>query len=401
MKKVTMYHHASCENHGCEAIIRTVSGIIDKQYPDSKYTVTTKYLDFDGKTTADISDKVKFIPMDKLMNTSFEKRTVILGAPSQLFHSIPFSGFIFSDLLSAAKESDVCISVGGDNYSYGKSAALTTIDRYVRRKCTKSILWGCSINPEMLKGKEYSYKVEGLKKFSLILARESITYEALKDLGFDNVKLYPDPAFTLPVGEVKEPMFDNDNDIVGINISPLIRSYEQGDDITLKCYVKLVRHILETTTHNVAFISHVRSKTSDDSNAARDVMKYFPDEKRIKLFDEGNCIDLKGYISKCRFFVVARTHASIAAYSTGVPTLVVGYSVKARGIAKDIFGTDEGYVLPVQKLSDENALVEAYENMVSNEDAIRSHLASVMPSYIERAWASGEALVEMFGDKND
>ena len=98
---------------------------------------------------------------------------------------------------------------------------------------------------------------------------------------------------------------------------------------------------------------------------------------------------------------MARTHASIAAYSTGVPTLVVGYSVKARGIAKDIFGTDEGYVFPVQNLSHEDALIEAYENIVKNEDAIRSHLEKTMPEYIERAWASGEALAEMFGDKND
>ena len=50
-------------------------------------------------------------------------------------------------------------------------------------------------------------------------------------------------------------------------------------------------------------------------------------------------------------FIGARTHATIAAYSSCVPTLVVGYSIKARGIAKDLFGTDEGYVLPVQALA--------------------------------------------------
>ncbi|MFR4670990.1 MAG: hypothetical protein ACLT69_14285 [Intestinibacter bartlettii] len=56
---------------------------------------------------------------------------------------------------------------------------------------------------------------------------------------------------------------------------------------------------------------------------------------------------IKGYISRCRLYR-ARTHATIAAYSTCVPTLVIGYSVKAKGIAKDIFGTYENYVLPVQ-----------------------------------------------------
>ncbi len=399
MKKVVMYNHASSNNHGCEAIIRTISGIIDKQCSDIQYSLTSMHPDVDEKYLNANGKKFDVFLMDKLCRFSFETRTFIVGAFSQLFHSIPFSRIIFSNFFKKVKDADVCISVGGDTYSYGKSAGLTTIDRYVRKRCKKSILWGCSINPEMLKGKEYAYKVEGLRKFSLITARESITYEALKSLGFDNVKLYPDPAFTLPVGEVKEPMFDNENDIVGINISPLIRSFETGDDITLKCYVALVRHILDTTDHNVAFISHVRSATSDDSNAAKDVMKYFPDEKRIKLFDEGNCIDLKGYISKCRFFVVARTHASIAAYSTGVPTLVVGYSVKARGIAKDLFGTDEGYVIPVQSLKEENALIEAYENIVKNEAQIRKTLADVMPEYIERSWQAGEEFKKLL-EKN-
>ena len=399
MKKIVMYHHASCKNHGCEAILRTVSGIIERQYPESEYTVTTKLPEKDREVFSGSKQKFRFLPMDILYKLSFEKRTFIIGAFSQLFHAIPFSRIVFRDLFKAAGEADVCISVGGDTYSYGKSAGLTTIDRYVRKRCKKSVLWGCSINPEMLKGKEYSYKLEGLKKFSLITARESITYEAMREIGLTNVKLYPDPAFTLPAGEVKEPMFDNDRDIVGINISPLIRSFEKGDNITLKCYVALVRHILENTDFNVAFISHVRSETSDDSNAARDVMAYFPDEKRIKLFDEGNCIDLKGYISKCRFFVVARTHASIAAYSTGVPTLVVGYSVKARGIAKDIFGTDEGYVIPVQSLSEESALIGAFENIVNNENEIKKTLADVMPNYIERAWQTGEEFKKLLESK--
>lgn len=49
------------------------------------------------------------------------------------------------------------------------------------------------------------------------------------------------------------------------------------------------------------------------------------------MIEDASCGDLKGYISRCRFLVAARTHASIAAYSTGVPALVAGYSVKARG----------------------------------------------------------------------
>ena len=49
----------------------------------------------------------------------------------------------------------------------------------------------------------------------------------------------------------------------------------------------------------------------------------------------------KGYIARMRFFIGARTHATIAAYSNCVPTLVLGYSVKSKGIAKDLFGEEK------------------------------------------------------------
>lgn len=65
-------------------------------------------------------------------------------------------------------------------------------------------------------------------------------------------------------------------------------------------------------------------------------------------------------------FIGARTHATIAAYSSCVPTLVVGYSIKARGIAKDLFGTDEGYVLPVQALAKKEDLVNAFDWLYQN-----------------------------------
>jgi polysaccharide pyruvyl transferase WcaK-like protein len=294
----------------------------------------------------------------------------------------------------------LAVSVGGDNYSYGRSAYLVTLDKKIMKLCPKTVLWGCSINPELLEGDEFKYKVKMLKKFSLITARESITYDALKRLGFTNVKYYPDPAFTLPTGEVKEPMFENGKDIVGVNISPLIRQFESGGDITMKSYEELVRYILDNTDMNVALISHVRNPVTDDTNAAKELLKAFPDEPRIKIFDEGNAVDIKGYIAKCRFFVAARTHASIAAYSNCIPTLVVGYSVKSTGIAKDLFGTDEGYVIPVQNLTDREALVKAFKGIMENEDSIRAGLTEIMPGYIEQARAVGKEIRALLGESD-
>ena len=96
-------------------------------------------------------------------------------------------------------------------------------------------------------------------------------------------------------------------------------------------------------------------------------------------------------------FIGARTHATIAAYSTGVPTLVAGYSVKARGIAKDIFGTDQNYVLPVQGFTRNEDLTEAFRWLCENEQHIRKYLKDKMPEYCSKSLSAGDAVRRLEG----
>ena len=93
--------------------------------------------------------------------------------------------------------------------------------------------------------------------------------------------------------------------------------------------------------------------------------------------------------------IAARTHASIAAYSTCVPTLVLGYSVKSLGIATDIFGTADNYVLPVDKIKENNEILKAFVWLQDNETMIRGRYKKVMPSYIKKALLGKKYLQEL------
>ena len=79
-----------------------------------------------------------------------------------------------------------------------------------------------------------------------------------------------------------------------------------------------------------------------------------------------------------RFFIGARTHATIAAYSTLIPTMVLGYSVKSKGIAKDIFG-EEKLVLNLKEISDSSKLIEKFQEMVRDEEEVIQTLANNIP----------------------
>ena len=75
--------------------------------------------------------------------------------------------------------------------------------------------------------------------------------------------------------------------------------------------------------------------------------------------------------------------------------MVVGYSVKARGIARDLFGTEEGYVLPVQQLKESSELTRTFVNLYEKGESIQTHLKTTLPAYVARADGARRALEEL------
>ena len=152
----------------------------------------------------------------------------------------------------------------------------------------------------------------------------------------------------------------------------------------MKNYEKVIDYILKDTNCTIALIPHVIWKSSDDREALKVLYDKYKNSGRVIMVEAFSAEKIKYIISKCRFLIAARTHASIAGYSTGVPTLVVGYSVKARGIAKDIFGEYEHYTIPVQSLKKENDLLNAFLWMWNKENEIRRYLKIQIPEYIKK-----------------
>ena len=146
---------------------------------------------------------------------------------------------------------------------------------------------------------------------------------------------------------------------------------------------------------NIVLIPHVCKPGNDDRDSMKKIMEVFGNSGRIKMVNEEgtmNCCQLKYIISKCRFLVAARTHASIAAYSTQVPTLVLGYSVKALGIAKDLFGSYEHYVDDIRKIKAEDTLQQDFQWLMEHETEIRDRMESMMPEYVAKAFSAKELL---------
>lgn len=366
--KVVLYAHGGSGNHGCEAIVRSTAMLLKDAVSDA---VLLSYA----------PDEDIYYGVDKIVRVGAELHPI--NRKSMLFLQAYLKQKLFGDyhLMDALQhkqaidelpEVDAAFFIGGDNYCYSDVKNYIPINAFMRKKVKKTILWGTSVEPELLKDKDIAQDME---KYSLIVARESISYEALKKVN-PNTILLPDPAFFLEPEICELPQGFEESKTVGINISPLILERETVPGQTMANYEEMIQYLLEHTEEKIALIPHVVWENNDDRIPLRKLYSKFAHTGRVILVEDHNCRQQKYIISKCSLFVGARTHATIAAYSTGVPTLVVGYSVKSTGIAKDIFGTSEKYVIPIQDLIDTGKLLNGVKWIYDNKDLICQRLVS-------------------------
>lgn len=371
---IKLYYHGGSGNHGCEAIVRGTKKILD-----TDMVLYSMRADEDEKYGLNKIIKLQKDSVNRIRQNSFwdymcRIHRKITG------NTVLRTKLERYDFFKEVRPGDIYLSIGGDNYCYPGYEELSNLNRLIKKQGGKTVLWGCSVEPDIINQQTQ----EDFKSYDLIIARESISYEALKQVN-NNTKLFPDPAFVLEIQETKLPLDFKEGATIGINLSPLIMKNERFSGITLRNYEELIEYILKKTDYHIALISHVVWAHDDDREAIGELLKQYGEDSRVSCIMEGNAPQLKWVISNCKMFIGARTHSTIAAYSTCIPTLVIGYSVKARGIAKDLFGTDKNYVIPVQSLKNEDDMVKSFIWLESNFEKIKQKLEDRIPQYCKQA----------------
>lgn len=381
MRKIVMYYHGGSKNHGCEAIVRATSKILDMQMMFLYTSAIEEDQQYGLESIVDLQNDIG----EPLKRGSID--FIRAATCHKLFHNdCKYIELSHKEFFDSVKRDDVYLSIGGDNYCYKGRDILGYYNKCIHKRGAKTVLWGCSFDPADMTDKI----AKDIKQYDLIIAREQISYEILKSVN-PNTVLLPDPAFQLDKEELPLPEGFVEGNTIGINLSPLVSDYADGK-LIIDNYRLLMRYIIETTDYNVALIPHVVKEGNDDRAILTELYQEFKETNRVVMIEDCNCMQLKGYISRCRMFVGARTHATIAAYSTCVPTLVAGYSVKAIGIARELFGTDEHYVVPVQEFKSSEDLTKAFMWMQQREEEIRSHLEKTIPDYKARILEAKELI---------
>lgn len=285
----------------------------------------------------------------------------------------------------------IMVSTGGDMMCYDDSSPSISSVKLAKEKGIKTVLWGCSMGKENLTPK----KEIALKNFSLIYARETLSYNFFKSIGLKNVICFPDPAFVLDSEICILPdCFSRTEEIVGLNLSNFIIGNNGlnspfGDEVR-----KLLGYIFDNTDMNVLLVPHVMWQDQDDRLICNTIVSEFRNySSRITILDSErrNYLQIRYVISKCHSFIGSRTHAVISAYSTCVPAIALGYSIKSKGIAKDLNLPDELVVDTVHEIK-HGQLLNSFHYLEANYSTIKSHLEEIIPTYRKKAYQVREII---------
>ncbi|MBK6959459.1 MAG: polysaccharide pyruvyl transferase family protein [Nitrosomonas sp.] len=400
--------HETFSNRGCEALIRGVSGIIRERSPESEFLVPSFKIESDRKQWNGCTNAgIRFIPAYQM-----PLRLRIWGRFDKMVPG--FRSFwlptphIPSNIRRYVRDTTAGIMTGGDVLSldYGIPSLLKFIgqaESYMARG-HRVFLWAASIGPFGADPEIERFVIKHLNGYANISVRESSSRDYLEKLGFKNVKLVADPAFVLmpeswDISTVL-PTISGEG-LLGFNISPLIKSFRNNESQVSELETAIVEFlcdVIKRTELSIVLIPHVDSIDGGDRNSDYRYMQRLIDQlgllypetisTRIVLAPRDmNAVRTKYLISRCRFFIGARTHATIAAWSTCVPTISIAYSVKATGLNTDLFG-DLRYVLETQNLS-KMTLWESLEKLRTEEQGIGSLLKQRIPECQRRARLAG------------
>lgn len=365
--------HTGNMNRGCEAILRSTVKILDQRNGNIYFAT------FAPTQDQAMSRELGITMIPYANYPSVLHRYCYAGIRKVIKKSLAGIYVIERPLLNRLTSKDICLTIGGDTYCYNRPIMNLGLNKYTAKHNVKNILWCCSIEKSSINAEI----LQDLNRYSFIFARESYTYENLLEAGIPKEKVLKccDSAFFLDSKPVPLPGNFIIGNTVGINVSEMV--INDNNPYVYQNIIDLIRYILDWTDMSICLIPHVYNieRNTNDYQILRQIYQEI-DHDRVSIVDkEYDCEQLKYIISQCRFFVGARTHAIIAAYSSNVPALALGYSVKSKGIATDLFGTYDGYVLPYDELKASSIVTNEFIKLVGKEDEIKKIYMEVLPAY--------------------
>lgn len=367
-------------NRGCEAIVRATVTLMREHVPSAEFLVPSTDPVRDSRQWPGAAEQgVHFVPAWQPRHGRWWVRLQQLPVPvlKRARWPLPAPAWLRRQLASV----DAVLAIGGDNYSldYRLPTPVMAVDAWAMDMGCPVALWGASVGPFDREPHFFDTVAAHLARMNLLAVRESISEAYVQDrMRIDHVTRMADPAFALSpdASQVSQGRVAPGGTL-GFNLSPLLERYRRDGGDLRRAAAAFIRHAVRERGMDVLLVPHV-----DGLRVVEDGDRAYLSGLLATLADLGDAVSMlpqglnapqtKAAISSVRYFIGARTHAAIAALSSGVPTVSIAYSVKARGIHRDLLGDEQG-VLSAQDV-DEDTLRAALDRLEAGEAWMRARL---------------------------
>ena len=408
MKRFYLSGQTNFGNRGCEALVRSTLQLLKQQFGDEVEVLVPSYRpDLDAPQWPDAQlQGARFVralpfPLELRIWSRLLRLTPRLARRYMPSYRLP------ADIEADLRSCDAFLVIGGDNITldYGLASLAWHVGfaEHARRMGLPVMVWGASIGPFSKEPRAEQQVAEFLRQIACVTVRETISLEYLKSIGVHaNVSLVADGAFVMAPERVETAPFwpkASASGVLGFNISPLIQKFRpvgEPHSVLQKEVAAFLRDVLAHSDLGVLLLPHVDpldgSADNSDTHYMKAIQEMLGDQSgRLTMAPATlNAAQLKHVLSQCSYFIGARTHATIGALSSQVPTVSIAYSVKAKGLNRDLFG-DEGLVLETPTVS-HRTLADCFAKLRAEDDQLRGFLAKRIPEWKQRAKGSATRL---------
>ena len=374
----------SIGNRGCGALTYCSIYLIDKVLGKGNYKLylVDKNEPFGKGRLLILDTEVEYENIDFPTKMNFREFTRRIFSLKSTMHAF-----------SVISKADYLMDIGlGDSFAdiYGKDRfkSMDFLHRVARLFKRPYIFLPQTIGPfenERIKSKA----LKSIRKSAFVMARDKQSYDYVHEIAPNHVKLreYIDVAFFLPY---KKAIFEKNYIHVGLNISALLwhGGYTRDNQFGLKCnYQNTIREIIkyflsipDVVIHLIPHVVHEKRMVENDYAVSFDLYEeYCNDRLRLSTFFLSP-VDAKNYIAGLDFFMGARMHSTIAAFSSGVPVVPMAYSRKFNGLFIDTL--DYVSIADMKEMTDEKIL-SVISGAYHDRDRLRSVIKERMDGVVE------------------
>lgn len=390
-------------NRGCVALSLSTLYIIDKilngrNIPHAFYLPQSGYDKKEEHTIKAGKVNLKFISLMDITPLSIKQQIKNIAKYKE-----------YQATKEAYQEADFILDIGqGDSFAdiYGKRRFDWIFSQYrLGMKYKKPY---CILPQTIGPFKDASIRTQACKGISYakcVMARDKQSYDYVKELLPDkSVTEIIDVAFFMPFNR-KE--FNKDFIHVGLNVSALLwhggytRDNQFGLNVDYPSVIRsIIDYFLKQANVKVHLIPHVvggERHVENDYAVSYDLFEEYNHPNLIlsPLFLDP--ISAKSYIAGMDFFMGARMHSTIAAFSSEVPVVPMAYSRKFNGLFTD---TLQYPYMADMKVQSEVEILNSIEQCYEQKDKLKEIEHDRMQTTVEeRKRLMEERLCEFFGIK--